>query len=73
MLKAMTADPLHVYLASLQPPVDGIAFETILGSKQVTDLYLLGLARRHKAVLLSFDARLRLLAGAQTKIRILRA
>jgi uncharacterized protein len=61
LLGAMVADPQHVYLASLPSPVEkefhGI-FEKILGNKQVMDIYLLGLARRHRATFLTFDAKL---------------
>jgi len=69
-MEAMTADPLHVYIESLPAPA---GFENIVGYKQVTDAYLLALARRNEAIFLTFDARLKHLAGAQTKIKILGA
>jgi uncharacterized protein len=62
LLALMVRDPLHVYLKSLRAPSDGPCirvFERILGSKQVTDAYLLSLARQHSAKLMTFDARLR--------------
>jgi len=62
LLAAMVRDPLHVYLKSLPAPSDGPSirvFERILGSKQVTDAYLMSLARQHQAKLVTFDARLR--------------
>ena len=37
------------------------SFARVRGHQQVTDVYLLALARRHGARLLTFDARLRLL------------
>ncbi len=62
LLAVMVRDPLHVYLKSLHAPSEESCirmFENILGSQQVTDAYLLSLARQHKARLLTFDARLR--------------
>ena len=62
LLGAMVRDPLHVYLRSLRAPSDGRSirvFERVLGSKQVTDAYLISLARQHKAKLMTFDARLK--------------
>jgi uncharacterized protein len=62
LLAVMVRDPLHVYLKSLRAPSDEPSikvFERILGSKQVTDAYLMNLARQHKAKFMTFDARLR--------------
>jgi predicted nucleic acid-binding protein len=70
----MVKDDLHVYLDLLPAPVsEGFvaAFEKILGSKQVTDAYLLSLARKHHASLLTFDARLGGLAGSDVETEIL--
>lgn len=61
LLAAMTADPRHAYLDRLAAPAAS-DFERLLGHHQVTDAYLLALARRHKAVFLTFDTRLRALA-----------
>src|SRR5260221_1504544 len=52
MLAAMTGDPLHFYIESLPSPVDKgdlVAFDRILGYKQITDAYLLGLAQRRRS------------------------
>ena len=71
LLAAMIRDPMHLYLPSLPSPVgknDLRMFEKILGSKQVTDAYLVMLARRHNARLLTFDARLASLAGSETEV-----
>ena len=58
LLEALTADRAHVFLVSLPPPVTfSRAFERVLGHQQVTDAYLLGLARHHQATLLTFDRR----------------
>ena len=74
MLAAMTGDPLHFYIESLPSPIDKgglVAFDRILGYKQITDAYPLGLARRRRATFLTFDARLKGLTGAETKLEIL--
>jgi predicted nucleic acid-binding protein len=47
-------------------------FERILGSKQVTDAYLLRLARQHRAKLTTFDSKLRALGSSEQEIEILR-
>ena len=57
----MVADPLHVYLESLPSPVAKDcrgAFGGILGSRQVTEAYLLTLARRNHAIFVTFDTKL---------------
>lgn len=60
LLAEMVRDPLHGYLDRLPPPA-GIAsaFVEARGHGQTTDLYLLAIARRHRAVFLTFDSRLR--------------
>ena len=68
------ADPMHVYIGSLASPVEKSAlkmFEGILGAKQVMDAYLVMLAERHHATLMTFDGRLKALAGPQTRVRVL--
>jgi toxin-antitoxin system PIN domain toxin len=59
LLKAMIRDSQHVYLDSLPSPVEKDLFTKILGNKQVTNVYLLDLARRHVATFVTFDARLK--------------
>ena len=74
LLGAMAADPLHVYLESLPSPVAKDcrgAFGGILGSRQVTDAYLLTLARRNHAIFVTFDTKLEGLADPETRIRVL--
>jgi uncharacterized protein len=74
LLALMVRDPLHVYLKSLRAPSDGPSirvFERILGSKQVTDAYLISLARQHKAKLMTFDARLRVATGSGEELEVL--
>jgi predicted nucleic acid-binding protein len=73
-MEAMAGDPLHVYLESLPAPAgreSRRAFENIIGYKQVTDAYLLALAHSNDAIFVTFDARLKHMAGAQTRIKIL--
>jgi len=75
LLAAMVRDPQHVYLSSLSAPSDEKSiqvYERIFGSKQVTDAYLLRLARQHHAKLTTFDTRLQLLARTQEEIETLR-
>jgi predicted nucleic acid-binding protein len=70
----MVADPLHVYLESLPSPVakgGRGAFARILGTRQVTDAYLLALARCNRAIFVTFDTRLEGLADPETRIRVL--
>ena len=74
LLGAMVADPSHVYLESLPSPVAKDcrgAFGGILGSRQVTDAYLLTLARRNHAIFVTFDTKLEGLADPETRIRVL--
>jgi toxin-antitoxin system PIN domain toxin len=74
LLAVMVKDPLHVYLKSLSAPSDEESiqvFERILGTKQVTDAYLLRLARQHRAKLITFDTKLRDLARNETEIETL--
>ena len=74
LLAAMVKDPLHVYLKSLSAPCDEKSiqiFERILGSKQVTDAYLLRLARQRRAKLITFDTRLNALIRNEKEIEVL--
>jgi toxin-antitoxin system PIN domain toxin len=72
LLEAMTGDALHVYLESLASPVESRKeFEKILSYKQVTDAYLLALARHYDATFVTFDKRLKELAGRETRIQVL--
>ena len=61
MMALLAQDRRHVYLDSLPPPGGSPfldVYRNALGHQQVTDCYLVGLARRHRAILLSFDTRL---------------
>lgn len=72
LLAIMTKDSLHVYLDSLPPPADRW-MRRALGSKQVTDAYLLAVAEWNEATFLTFDRRLRDLAGPAVKTEVLMA
>jgi uncharacterized protein len=74
LLAVMSSDPLHVYFASLPSPVAKNArseFTRLLGNKQVTDAYLLWVARQHHASFVTFDTRLRAIAGSRGEVEIL--
>jgi uncharacterized protein len=61
LLQTMVSDSRHIFLEKMDSPTQPFflrGFERILGSKQVTDVYLLSLAAQHKARFLTFDARL---------------
>ena len=74
LLSAMTGDPLHVYIEPLSSPTGEecrAGLSKILGSRKVTDAYLLSLARRHEAVFVTFDTKLKSLAAAGSQTEIL--
>lgn len=59
VLEALTADRQHVYLDGLPPLASaGGLLERIVGHQQVTDAYLLAVAKARSATLLTFDSRL---------------
>ena len=70
LLAIMTGDSLHVYLDSLPPPTERW-MRRALGTKQVTDAYLLALAEWNEAAFLTFDKRLKELAGSGVKTEVL--
>jgi predicted nucleic acid-binding protein len=70
----MTADPKHVYIEVLPSPVEATqssSFDKILGHRQVTDLYLLLIAELNHARLVTFDSRIRELAGGGDRVEVL--
>ena len=61
LLSRMVADDKHAYLDLLPSPVSRQFLDfwkKILGSRQVTDIYLLALARANNATLVTFDTRI---------------
>ncbi len=74
LLTEMTNDPRHFYIESLPSPIGAdslVMFEGVLGHKQVTDAYLVRLAKGSRATFLTFDARLKAWADSEIKIEIL--
>jgi predicted nucleic acid-binding protein len=70
----MVQDARHVYLEALLSPITqefGVALEGLLGHQQVTDAYLLALARRHKAAFVTFDARVKHLMAPGALVEVL--
>ena len=72
LLSIVTRDSLHVYLKSLAPPATAW-MQRAHGANQVTDAYLLALAERHDATFLTFDTKLKALAGSRAKTEVLAA
>jgi toxin-antitoxin system PIN domain toxin len=72
LLAMMTNDALHVYLGSLPPPAERW-MQRAFGTKQVTDAYLLALAEWNEATFLTFDTRLKDLAGSGVRTEVLTA
>ena len=70
LLEVLVGDPLHVYVEKLPAPA-GDYYRGVLGYQQLTDAYLLALARTNNAIFLTFDIRLKALAGAKTKVHLL--
>ena len=76
LLAGLVKDSRHLYLESLPSPATKPflqAFDRILGSKQVTDAYLLSLAEQKDAKLVTFDSRLQPLARARDDVEVLTA
>jgi toxin-antitoxin system PIN domain toxin len=74
LLGVMVQDARHVYLEALPSPITqefGVALEGLLGHQQVTDAYLLALARRHKAAFVTFDARVKHLMAPGALVEVL--
>jgi uncharacterized protein len=74
LLSAMVDDPLHVYLDVLGMPcaeATSKVFQLATGHKQITDAYLLDLAQKHDAIFVTFDHKLRSLAGSTVRTEIL--
>ena len=76
LLALLIQDSRHIYFDSMTSPAappTSHCFQGILGSKQVTDAYLLSLAEQNGATLLTFDSRLQVLAAAATRVEVLGA
>jgi toxin-antitoxin system PIN domain toxin len=71
LLEAMVSDSQHVYLDRLPSVAGSMIAHGLLGHYQVTDAYLLHLAREHEAVFMTFDRRLLSLAVTGQRVEVL--
>ena len=74
MLAELVADSAHLYIEDLPSPaskVSRVAFERLMGHQQVTDSYLLMLARRSDAIFITFDKRLASAGEPDTRVELL--
>jgi hypothetical protein len=74
LLRQMVEDSQHIYLESLPAPTSepaARAFESILGSQQVTDSYLVAVADRYDATLVTFDTRVAAMPSSPTRVEVL--
>lgn len=74
LLAAMARDRLHVFLEALPAPVSSsflTSLDSIIGSQQVTDAYLVALARMRGATLVTFDGRLAGLGRSEDEVEVL--
>jgi len=73
-LTELTTDRNHVFIEGGSPTShrSGI-WDKVRGPKQVADAWLLSIARRHDATLVTFDSKLSDLARNEAKVELLRA
>ena len=74
LLAKMVADPMHCYFGRLPHPLaaESVAsYSRLVGHQQVSDAYLLSVARANQAVLLTFDTRLAAITASDDPIEIL--
>jgi toxin-antitoxin system PIN domain toxin len=74
LLARLVGDPLHVYLDVLPAPASEEwrdVFAALLGHRQVTDAYLLGLAAANHAIFVTLDRRLESMAGGKARVSVL--
>jgi toxin-antitoxin system PIN domain toxin len=70
LLASIIDDPLHSFLGEMLPPAVG-SFDNVLGARQVTDAYLLQIARAYDAVFVTFDRRMRSVAADGQDVEVL--
>lgn len=73
-MRIMVQDARHVYLDALPSPLAGdfgAVLTGLLGNEQVTDAYLLALARHHGAAFVTFDARMKHLKASGAVLDVL--
>jgi predicted nucleic acid-binding protein len=72
VLEDLTADDGHVFIEALPPvPTAAAFFKRLLGHQQVTDAYLLAIAHRAGATLLTLDRRIVVPAGYRRLVEVL--
>ena len=71
LMEALTSDPHHAFLGDLKAPVAMKEIAKLFGHQQVTDAYLIGVARLSKSKLVTFDRQLAALAGDKSTLEIL--
>ena len=72
LLSQLVADPRHRYLSPLPAlPETARHFRRLLGHQQVTDAYLLAVATKHGAVLLTLDRRLASPAASGADVEVI--
>ena len=70
LLGQWTSRPEHEFWTDQPPPIPA-DFARALGHQQVNDSYLLHLAEHHGGTVVTFDARLRALAGNPARLTVL--
>jgi toxin-antitoxin system PIN domain toxin len=73
VLQKNTSSKTHRFLTEIPHPDKVLNFSQLLGHQQLTDSYLLQLARHHRARFVTFDSQLRALITEGDPIDILRA
>jgi len=77
VLTVMVSDPRHVFWEAMPALTTGDgedaedAFRWVLGHRQINDAYLLALAHRHQARLLTFDQRLAALSRHADAVEVI--
>ena len=73
VLQKNTSVNAHRFLTEIPHPDKALNFSQLLGHQQLTDSYLLQLARHHHARFVTFDSQLQALVTERDQIDILRA
>jgi toxin-antitoxin system PIN domain toxin len=71
LLAELIKHPHHRFLSDLEPPVYFPEITSLLGHQQLTDAYLIGMARLTHSRLVTFDKRLASLATNKSLIEII--
>jgi toxin-antitoxin system PIN domain toxin len=71
LLAELISQPRHRFLSDAPAPISLTEVSRIMGHQQLTDAYLLGVARVSRAKLVTFDRRLAALADKQSLVEVL--